>query len=123
MNNRKHNAHNPNQGDFKKILCVCSAGLLRSPTLAFVLSNEGYNTRAVGSSQTFALIPIDDVHVHWADEIVFVNKENYQEAKSIVNLEGKRVFVLDIPDIYPFRHERLQEICLDQYKQQKENHV
>ena len=48
--NRLGNSKNPYQGDFKKVLCVCSAGLLRSPTAAWVLSNApfNFNTREIG---------------------------------------------------------------------------
>ena len=42
---------NPYQGDRRRILFVCSAGLLRSPTGAHVGSVRGYNTRAAGSNQ------------------------------------------------------------------------
>ncbi len=62
--NRLHNMRNPHQGSNKKVLCVCSAGLLRSPTLAWILSNEpfNFNTRAVGTSSEYALIVLDEVH-------------------------------------------------------------
>ena len=61
--NRLANTHNHYQGDAKRVLCVCSAGLLRSPTAAFVLSQEpfGFNTRAAGIAEDFALIVVDDV--------------------------------------------------------------
>lgn len=117
MNNRKYNSTNPNQGSAKKVLCVCSAGLLRSPTLAYVLGTKGLNTRAAGSTATFALIIADDVLIHWADEIVFVNKENYNELKQTQHdaLLGKSIKILDIPDEYPYRDPRLETICDDQY--------
>ena len=80
MNNRRWNCHNPNQGKAKKVLCVCSAGLLRSPTCANILHKEyGYNTWACGLDSYYALIPIDDVLVEWADEIVCMDK--YQESE------------------------------------------
>ncbi len=70
--NRMHNAGNLHQGQYKKVLCVCSAGLLRSPTTAVVLSKEPYNfnTRAAGCVPDYALIKVDAVLIHWADEIV-----------------------------------------------------
>jgi predicted protein tyrosine phosphatase len=120
MENRKHNAKNPAQGEAKKVLCVCSAGLLRSPTLAFVLAKElGYNTRACGSTSTFALIQLDEVLMHWADEIVFVNKENFQEALNNYesDLDEDKCVVLNIPDQYTFMHPDLQDHCLNQYKE------
>ena len=122
--NRMYNVGNPAQGEMKKILCVCSAGLLRSPTLAFVLSNEGYNTRSVGASPGYALIPLDAVHIKWADEIVFVNNENYIEACAYFQeiLDESNVTVLKIPDMYVYRDPQLMKICLDQYNNaNKEN--
>ena len=72
--NQLANVGNPFQGKAKKVLCVCSAGLLRSPTLANVLHRQfGFNTRAVGYCQEYALIPISQALIWWADEIVFVN--------------------------------------------------
>ena len=55
--NRLANSSNRYQGEYKRVLCVCSAGLLRSPTAALVLSQEPYNfnTRAAGLDEAFAL--------------------------------------------------------------------
>lgn len=119
--NRLHNMRNPNQGDNKKVLCVCSAGLLRSPTLAWILSNEpfNYNTRAVGTSSEYALIVLDEVQLQWADAVVFVDDGNYLTAcydhkELIDNMEH---YVLEIPDIYEFRHPKLVEAATKQLKE------
>lgn len=117
LNNRLHNATNPNQGPYKRILCVCSAGLLRSPTMAFVLSQMGHNSRAAGSSPGFALIPVDDVLIHWAQQIVYVNEENYEEVSGRFDLTGKDNIILNIPDRFQYRDPDLMRICEDQYKQ------
>lgn len=112
--NRMHNSRNPAQGSFPKALCVCSAGLLRSPTLAYVLSMKGYNTRAVGSVPNYALVPIDIPLIAWADEVYFVQNENYQQTRQMLGheiLALKKVYVLNIPDHFQFRDHRLiQEI-------------
>jgi small subunit ribosomal protein S1 len=67
--NRLGNVNNGFQGKFRHVLCVCSAGLLRSPTLAEILSQPPYNfnTRAVGIAKEFALIPIDMLSVSRID--------------------------------------------------------
>lgn len=98
--NRLANTKNPFQGDRTKTLCVCSAGLLRSPTLAYVLQQEPYNrnTRAVGATTEFALIPIDEALVEWAQEIFFVEKSVHDAVALSYNLSDKRVVVLGIPD-------------------------
>lgn len=116
MNNRIHNASNPNQGPYKRILCVCSAGLLRSPTMAFVLSQMGHNSRAAGSAPGFALILVDEVLLHWADQLVFVNKENFEDVSKRFDLSSKDNIVLNIPDRYQYRDPELMKICEDQYK-------
>ncbi len=113
MNNRIHNCTNPYQGKYKRVLCVCSAGLLRSPTAAFVLSQEpyNYNTRAVGINEDYALIPLDKVHVEWADEIVVMNQYMADE----LDYTGKPIKVLDIPDNFGYRDERLMQLIREKY--------
>lgn len=109
MMNRIHNSKNPFQGKFRKTLTVCSAGLLRSPSTAFVLSMPPYNrnVRACGSYPNFALVPIDDALIAWADEIVFVNPDNYKMVTEYgtpkYDLTGKDVIILNIPDRFQFR--------------------
>lgn len=70
---------NPYQGTDKKLLFVCSAGLLRSATAANLFAKKGYNTRSCGS-HSYALIPLSVNLIAWADEIYFVNKLNYRMA-------------------------------------------
>ena len=55
--NKLANTRNPYQGTSKRVLCVCSAGLLRSPTIAWILSNPpfNFNTRAAGVSLEYVL--------------------------------------------------------------------
>jgi predicted protein tyrosine phosphatase len=112
---------NPNQGDNKKVLCVCSAGLLRSPTLAWILSNDpfNYNTRAAGTASDYALIVLDEVQLQWADAVVFVDDGNYRVAlynyKEL--LDNMECHVLKIPDMYKFRDPRLVEAATQQLKE------
>lgn len=98
MRNRMWNVTNPCQGPEKKILCVCSAGLLRSPTAAHLLALRGHNTRAAGLEADFALIPVDNVLIAWADLILCMD-HNQKEKISLFNFaEGKEVVSLNIPD-------------------------
>lgn len=113
MNNRVWNVQNPYQGKALRVLCVCSAGLLRSPTAANVLHRElGYNTRACGSSTDHALVPLDNVLCEWANEIVCMNQEN---AKEIDDKYADKVVILDIPDDYSYMDEDLQKLILEKY--------
>ena len=106
--NRLANSTNPYQGKYKKVLCVCSAGLLRSPTAAWVLSQEPYNfnTRAAGLTKEFALVPVDRVLLHWADEIVCMSPEQADQIKGQLDAE-KPVVVLHIEDNYGYREPEL----------------
>lgn len=121
MNNRMWNIRNPNQGKAKKVLCVCSAGLLRSPTLAWVLSNPpyNYNTRAAGADKDHALIPVDDVLLNWADEVVFVEEYIKELTVAFHKIDGMNIRVLKIQDVYQFKDLKLVEIIREQYGEPK----
>lgn len=114
--NRMGNARNPYQGDFPRVLCVCSAGLLRSPTAALVLAQEpfNFNTRAAGVALEYALIPVDEVLLSWAEMVVFMQAEHHCAVRDNPELspflEGKTIIVLDIPDKYEYRHPELIEL-------------
>ena len=98
------------QGDYKRVLTVCSANMLRSPTMAVVLSMPpyDYNTRSAGT-HSFALVPVTEDLLMWADEVVCADTEHalvirdklmeYQLDKPIVNLR--------IPDNYEYRNPEL----------------
>lgn len=112
MRNRLANVHNQyqNQSKYKRVLCVCSAGLLRSPTMAYVLSQEpyNYNTRAAGINEEYALIPVDMALVEWADEIVFAEQEHCDQFLRLYDHDGQdrsyyNIKVLGISDEYNYR--------------------
>lgn len=113
--NRKANAHNPYQGDYPKVLCVCSAGLLRSPTTALVLSQEPYNfnTRAAGLNAEFALIPVDEVLLHWADQIVCMTLDQKAALNNLIQKNPKNkpptLICLNIEDNFEYRSPTLIE--------------
>jgi len=118
--NQLGNALNPSQGSDKKVLTVCSAGLLRSATLQnYLIKHHGYNVRNCGSTDSFALIPLSEALVHWADEIVFVETENYNESglvKQDTNLRPMtKVIILDVPDYYGYNDPKLINIMVHQY--------
>lgn len=114
--NRMGNVRSPYQTDAKKVLCLCSAGMLRSPTMANVLHQEyGYNTRAAGVSQEYALIPIDATLNHWADEIVLANGDVFEEYIQKYNNGSKRTVVLDLPDKYEWNDPELVALIKKQY--------
>lgn len=102
------------QGKDKRVLFVCSAGLLRSATAARMYAPR-YNTRAAGSHE-YALVPLSNALVLWAQEIVFVNKENYDYASYRYDFSEHDVKVLDIPDKYNHMHPELIKAFEEQYE-------
>ena len=116
--NRLGNLKNAFQGKFLRVLCVCSAGMLRSPTLAEILSQAPYNfnTRSVGTSKEFALIPIDTAHVAWADEIVVFNREQFDtvnellDCAEVLGFERANVHIFPVEDDFSFRDPTLVRI-------------
>lgn len=110
---------NPYQGPDKRVVFVCSMGILRSATGARIYAHK-YNTRTAGSWPD-ALVPLTPMLMAWADELVFVNKENYENV--INKFEGdmhtfvaSKSKVLDIPDRYPHMHPALIQAFSDQYE-------
>lgn len=117
--NRMANLANKYQGQFRRVLCVCSAGMLRSPTVAWVLSNPPYNfnTRAVGLNKEFALTPIDEAMVFWADDVIVCDDQMERDVKNIINnstwkddFEAPNIVNWKIPDMYGYREKGLVEI-------------
>lgn len=108
------------QGNTKRVLTVCSANMLRSPTIAHVLSAEpfNYNTRSCGTYD-FALIPITRELLDWADEIVCADTEHAEKVIKYLHLyriKDKPVVNLRIPDHYEYRNPELIQRIIDTYK-------
>jgi predicted protein tyrosine phosphatase len=105
-------AANKHQGKFKKVLCVCTTGILRSATAAYLLSQApyNYNTRAVGTSD-LALIQLNPFLIAWADEILCFGKDNLTSINFMMHKDDETpVYVLDIEDAYAYRDPVLEEI-------------
>ena len=107
-------SHNPYQGKYKRVLCVCSAGVLRPATTALVLSQEpfNYNTRSAGV-EYYALIPITEVLLTWADEIVCMTEEHKIRLKELTE---KPIKCLNIPDSYEYRNKDLMKMIKENYE-------
>lgn len=108
---------NQYQGPRKRLLFVCSAGMLRSPTAAAVATSLGYNARSCGTGN-YALIRLSANLIYWAEKIIFVNEENFYEAR--IYLDGKQDLldemagkhtVWDIPDNYNYMDVELVSKC------------
>ena len=116
--NQLANTQNKYQGSAVKALCVCSAGLLRSPSIAKVLTECGYNTRACGTAQDYALIPVSEALLYWADEIYVVAEESVIIRALLKEhlLEDVPVVELDIPDEYGTFDPALMDIIKEQVR-------
>lgn len=120
---------NPYQTNTLRVLCVCSVGMLRSPTLANALhSRFGHNTRSCGVTTTHALVPINEALLHWADEIVFVDFDAYDEFTNVPHSsdmlellkgQGTDIFILNIPDVYNWNDSELIINSVNQYLERK----
>jgi predicted protein tyrosine phosphatase len=115
--------NNHSQGPFKRILFVCSVGMLRSPTAAVIGAQNGFNTRSCGSSSV-ALIPLSANLILWADWIIFMNRENYLESKIrfhgseyLTALENKAI-TWDINDFYNYMDDELKVVLKDKIQEQ-----
>lgn len=109
----------PSQGKEKKVLCCCSAGILRSPTMANVLHQKfGYNTRSCGLIEEFALIYASDTLLLWSDEIVVAEYWMVDSIKEKLT-ESKIIICLDIPDLYNWNDKDLQSDIITRYENYK----
>ena len=85
-----------------KLLFVCSENRLRSPTAEAVFSEyEGVEAIGAGTNHD-AETPVSGDLVEWADTILVMEKShrNKISKKYKEQLKGKKLVVLDIPDVY-----------------------
>ena len=120
---------NAYQGNYKKVLTVCSAGCLRSPTAAHILSSEpwNFNTRCAGVSTEYAIIPVTDALIVWADIILVMDSDqqtliNQMQERMFRDMDNwsldyqfKQVINLEIEDEYDYRNPHLVRIMQDKF--------
>lgn len=104
---------NPYQGKDKRVLFVCSGGLLRSATAANIFGAKGYNTRSAGSA-SYALVPLSANLLAWAQYIVFVHPYNQVQAlQTFKDTDWEQnirdAIVLNIDDKYEYKNPILIE--------------
>jgi predicted protein tyrosine phosphatase len=115
------------QGKHKKVLTVCSAGCLRSPTAAHILSGHpwNFNTRCAGTSSEYAIVPVTEGLIVWADVILVMDEWQQRHINEMQNVlateyeafEYKQVINLDIPDNYEYRDPRLLKIMTEKFEE------
>jgi predicted protein tyrosine phosphatase len=107
------------EGDYKCVLMVCSAGLLRSPTAAEVGREFGWNTRAAGAYEEYALIPVTAPLIMWANLIVCMKQEHADVLQSkFAGLHPEqKIVILDIEDNHAFRDPELVAVLRHKLKE------
>lgn len=120
------NCSNRHQGIYKKVVAVCSAGMLRSPTIAHVLCKApfNYNTRSYGLERAYALNVLDEVALRWCDEVVCADDEHAERVKELMrewNVESKPIVNLRIPDRFEYRSPKLVKMIKERYKAYDKN--
>ena len=121
---------NAYQGKHKKVLTVCSAGCLRSPTAAHILSSApwNFNTRCAGTSEEYAIVPVTEALVVWADVIVVMDQWQWnhimtiqnklaQETDHMFEYEYKPMHNLEIEDEFDYRNPELVKIMTEKFKE------
>lgn len=63
----------------------------------------------------YALIPLTEVLIEWADEIVTMTDWQTQKVKSVAR--GKPILCLNIPDSFSYRDSELQLLIEQNYKE------
>ena len=104
---------NHSQGSELRVVFVCSAGMLRSPTAARIAGEYGINARSAGSHLHYALIPLSANLIKWAHWVVFMNSSNEDEfcrkisdVEMLTELQNKSI-VWDIEDVYNYMGDSL----------------
>jgi predicted protein tyrosine phosphatase len=112
--NQLANVKNSYQGNYPRVLFLCSAGLLRSATAAHMFSAAPYqwNTRTAGTNAEYALNVVSEALLYWADHIICMEMEHLRNTEKLIGIElvdlyRHKISTLAIPDIYPYRHPEL----------------
>jgi len=93
------------------LLFVCSRNQWRSPTAEEIYKNySGLNVRSAGTEPS-ARIKLTAKTIEWANLIFVMEKKHKQRMieKFPVEIERKKIIILDIPDEYQFMDEELVE--------------
>lgn len=97
------------QGDYKRVLFVCSGGMLRSATCAhWAFANKDWNTRSAGTMDA-ALPPVHANVVEWAETIYCMEDAHATIVKCKFPWAADKVKVLNIPDRFYYRNPKLIE--------------
>ena len=95
------------QGKFRRVLFVCSGGMLRSATAAqWAHKVLGWNTRNCGTYDC-ALPPAHPNVVEWAEQIYCMEEEHKEYMEWQFPWAKDKLIVLNIPDQYSYQSDGL----------------
>ena len=100
------------QADPINVLFVCSKNQWRSPTAEAVFRNDpGVSVRSAGTSRV-ARHTISITDIRWADVILVMEDKHSSRLRAQFRDEVryKKLYTLDIPDLYKFMDPELVEI-------------
>ncbi len=103
------------QGDYPRILFVCSGGMLRSATASHVFASEpfNWNTRAAGT-MFGAIVPVTETLLEWADKIFVMEPHHAVSIKDTFKGFGsEKVSVLNVPDRFFYRDPELVKLLIN----------
>jgi predicted protein tyrosine phosphatase len=96
----------------KRVLFVCSANQLRSPTAEQLFAGRpGFEVASAGLNRT-AAIPVTPELLEWADVIFVMERQHRTKLANRFrrHLRSKRLICLDIPDEFEFMDPKLVAI-------------
>lgn len=86
-----------------KLLFICSMNIDRSPTAEYLFrASDQYEAKSAGI-YNFAIKQVDAEMIDWADIIFVMNEKSDKHLtflKENFNTKGKKIYDLDIPNIY-----------------------
>lgn len=95
------------QGEYKRVLFVCSGGMQRSATAAhWAVCVKHWNTRSCGTRDD-ALPPVHRNLIEWADKIYCMQREHLNQLWRRFPWARSKMEVLDIPDEFNYREAAL----------------
>lgn len=103
------------QGDYKRVLFVCTGGMLRSATAAqYLAAVANWNTRNAGTMEG-ALPTVNEYLVQWAEVIYCMEDHHAEYVKQNFEWAKDKVRVLGIRDMFPYRDPELVEILSQKF--------
>jgi predicted protein tyrosine phosphatase len=103
-----------------KLLFICSANLMRSPTAEKVFSRDEEIEAASAGINTDAQTPVSADLVEWADVVVAMEQvhKNFLQERFGYLLRRKRLAVLGIPDRYAYMDPELVRLLKEKVEPQ-----